>query len=201
MSPSPKSAERSDADLMVLVQADDADAFAALYDRHSERAFRVARAVCRDRSRAEDAVQEGFLSIWRNRRSYRPDAGSFQAWSMKIVQNSAIDSSRNAATRPPPQIGESDGDRRQADTEAVSPPDNAIAGSEREALLALLRRLPGDQAEVIVLAFYAELSHSEIARQLDLPTGTVKGRMRLGMAKLRREMATADSGPVVPPGR
>ena len=157
-----KGREQSDEALMLRAQADDTDAFAALYDRHAEGAFRVARAICRDSSRAEDAVREGFLAIWRGRADYRPDAGSFRAWSMRIVKDMAIDSAQQAA--------------------------EGAAESEREELIALLQRLPEAQAEVIVLAFYGGLSHAEIAAQLDLPAGTVKGRMRLGLEKLRQEL-------------
>jgi RNA polymerase sigma-70 factor (ECF subfamily) len=76
----------------------------------------------------------------------------------------------------------------QADTESATPDEKVAARAERDGMLASLRRLPEARAEVIVLAFYGELSHSEIATQLDLPTGTVKGRMRLGLETLRREM-------------
>lgn len=171
---------------MASAQADDTEAFAQLYDRHATRAFRVACAVCGDTSHAEDVVQEGFLAIWRNRASFRPETGTFQAWSMKIVKNRAIDFSRRAASRPPMQ--RADWDQREPpdiDSSPVSPQDQVIARSESEALLASLGRLPKAQAEVIVLAYYGELSHTEIAAQLGLPTGTVKGRMRLGLEKLR----------------
>jgi RNA polymerase sigma-70 factor (ECF subfamily) len=151
---------QSDDALMARAQANDTAAFARLYDRHATRAFRVARAICRDIGSAEDAVQEGFLAIWRSRVTYQPGAGSFQAWAMKVVKNRALDSVRSA---------------------------EVLARSERDALLVSLRQLPEAQAEVIVLAFYGELSHSEIAAQLDLPAGTIKGRMRLGLEKLRRE--------------
>ncbi len=187
MSPALRAEEQTDEALMIRAQADDTDAFAQLYDRHAERAFRVARAICRDSGRAEDAVQEGFLSIWRNRASYQLGVGSFQAWSMRIIRNRAIDSFRAAAVRPPAQIDNGNGDRPQAgDTD--SPQDRVVTHSERKTLLASVRELPKAQAEVIVLAFYGDLSHSEIAAQLDLPTGTVKGRMRLGLEKLRTEM-------------
>jgi len=73
------------------------------------------------------------------------------------------------------------------------PQEEAIASSQRDELLASLRRLPEAQVQVIVLAFYGELSHSEIAVQLDLTAGTVKGRMRLGLEKRRREMGRLDS--------
>ncbi len=184
--------DQTDAMLMIRAQADDGDAFAELYDRHSARAFRVARVVCRDPGHAEDAVQEGFLAIWRNRGTYREGGSSFQAWAMMIVRNRAIDSTRRAATRPQLQTAEAEAGRTQADEGAISAQDAVAAESERDAMLTSLRILPDAQAEVIVLAFYGELSHSEIATQLDLPPGTVKGRMRLGLKKLRREMSTPE---------
>lgn len=189
MSPALEDKEQTDEVLMTRAQADDTNAFAALYDRHSERAFRIARAICRDSGRAEDVVQEGFLAIWRRRADYRAGVGSFQAWSMQIIKNRAIDSFRNAATRPPVQSG----DPQHADADPATPQEEAIAHSERDELLASLHRLPEAQVEVIVLAFYGELSHAEIAAQLDLPAGTVKGRMRLGLEKLRREMGRPGS--------
>lgn len=195
MSPALRDKVQTDSMLMVRAQADDGDAFAELYDRHSARAFRVARAVCRDPGHAEDAVQEGFLAIWRSRATYREGVSSFQAWAMMIVRNRAIDSTRRAAARPRLGTAEGVAGRSQADERAISAQDAVDAHSERDALLASLRLLPDPQAEVIVLAFYGELSHSEIATQLDLPPGTVKGRMRLGLQKLRREMGSPDAGP------
>lgn len=186
--------DRTDEALMVRAQAGDTDAFAQLYDCYSERALRIARAICRNQSCAEDAVQEGFLAIWRSRAHYRPGAGSFQAWSMKIVKHRAIDSYRRVAARPRTQTNDAYDDQLQFDPNPTTPQDEAVAQSEREGLIASLRQLPETQAEVIVLAFFGELSHSEIAIQLDLPTGTVKGRMRLGLEKLRRERDIADAG-------
>lgn len=184
-----KAREQSDDALMARAQANDTAAFARLYDRHATRAFRVARAICRDIGSAEDAVQEGFLAIWRSRVTYQPGAGSFQAWAMKVVKNRALDSVRSAASRPRTQSGvTADDPAPAADSKSDSPQDEVLARGERDALLASLRQLPEAQAEVIVLAFYGELSHSEIAAQLDLPPGTIKGRMRLGLEKLRREM-------------
>jgi RNA polymerase sigma-70 factor, ECF subfamily len=159
-----KDAEQSDDALMIRAQAGDTTAFGLLYDRHAARGLRVARAICRDLGRAEDVVQESFLAIWRSRASYRPGTSSFQSWAMAIVKNRALDSKSD------------------------SPQDEVLARGDRDTLLASLRELPETQAEVIVLAFYGELSHSEIAAQLDLPAGAIKGRMRLGLEKLRREM-------------
>lgn len=182
---------RGDETLMARVRDDDVDAFAQLYDRHAGRAFRVAQAVCSDTGRAEDAVQEGFLTIWRERASYRPELGTFQAWAMKIVQNRAIDSYRRAARRPPVQRGDQTDAPADSDDRADVPHVDVIARSESEALRATLKTLPEAQAKVIVLAFFGDLSHSEIASQLNLPAGTVKGRMRLGLEKLRRQIGAS----------
>lgn len=151
----------TDEALMTRVQADDTEAFATLYDRHAERAFRVARAICCDRSSAETVVTEGFRTIWNRRGTFSAGQESFRAWSMRIIRKQAIDSSYAADTTLP----------------------------------SLLQRLPDSQAEVIVLAFYGGLSPAEIAAQLELPPGDVKGRMRLGLEKLRRELAERDRHP------
>jgi RNA polymerase sigma factor (sigma-70 family) len=171
---------------MDRVQGDDAGAFAELYDRHAARALRVARVVCDDTGHAEDAVQEGFLSVWRQRAQFRPEAGSFQAWSMRIVQNRAIDSRRSAAARPQLRPGGPQAER--SDTVSPTPLDEVMARTGTDAMLVSLRGLPEAQAEVITLGFFGELSHSEIATELGLSPGTVKGRMRLGLAKLRSQM-------------
>jgi RNA polymerase sigma-70 factor, ECF subfamily len=86
---------------MRRVQADDPSAFGELYDRHAGRAWSVARAICHDAGRAEDAVQEGFLAVWRTQDSYRSERGSVQAWLMTIVRNRAIDATRR---EPPPTV-------------------------------------------------------------------------------------------------
>jgi len=190
MADRPNGSELSDRALMVRAQAGDTEAFAALYDRHSTWAYRVAYAVCHESGRAEDAVQEGFLSIWRGRAKYRPEGGSFQAWSMRIVQNRAIDSSRRAAVRPRLQREDANGELPDALTPSIQ--DDLIARSESRTLAASLEMLPEAQAEVITLAFFGELTQSEIATQLAIPKGTVKGRMRLGLEKLRYELATAE---------
>ena len=189
MASPPRFEEQTDDALMRHAQAGDADAFAELYDRYCGLAYRVARLFSRDAGQAEDAVQEGFLAIWRSRSSYREGVAGFQAWAMRIVRNRAIDSGRRAAARPRLQTAGDDGGRPWPDTASLSTQDAMVAEGERDAMLSSLRLLPEAQSEVILLAFYGELSHSEIASRLGLPAGTVKGRMRLGLAKLRLDMA------------
>ena len=180
------SVSESDEQLMGRVQADDIRAFEQLYDRYAMRAFRIARSVCRDSGRAEDAVQEGFMGVWRGRNSYRPTTGSFKTWAMQIIRHRAIDFSRREGSRPP--VAEQTGDEAAA---SASVAEQVLASSEAQALRASLQRLPEAQSEVIALAFFGEMTHSEIAQQLSLPPGTVKGRMRLGLKTLREEMQPA----------
>lgn len=177
--------EASDDALMGRAQSGDTRAFAELYDRHAARALRVAMSVCRDLQRSEDAVQEGFLAVWRSRMRFRPESGSFGSWSMTMVRNRAIDSYRNADR---PQNKTAELDHRLSDRDSSQPEAEAIASSETQALGASIKLLPAAQAEVISLAFYGGLSYAEIATRLKLPAGTVKGRIRLGLEKLRKDL-------------
>ena len=193
--------QRTDEQLMHRVCDDDTAAFGELYDRYSVLAFRVARSVCHDAGHAEEAVQEGFLSIWRARGRYRPEAGSVKGWALRIVRNRAIDAVRREATDRRPELVELK--QGTPDAKSPSPPEAAIASSEADALRGFMADLPDTQAEVITLAFFGGLTHTEIAEQLDLPDGTVKGRMRLGMHKLRAAMEerakpSAGASPVHP---
>ena len=180
-------AQAPDDELMRRLLADDVDAFEQLYDRYSALAYGVARAVCRDPHREEEAVQDGFLSIWRSRSSYNPRLGTFKSWSVGVVRHRAIDLNRREATSHRNALA--DADRVATLPPSGSAEDAAVARSEADTLSASLERLPDTQAEVITLAFYGQLTHSEIAQQLCLPEGTVKGRMRLGLEKLRRQMS------------
>jgi RNA polymerase sigma-70 factor (ECF subfamily) len=173
---------------MVRAQGDDALAFAELYGRHVDDALRIAEDICRDHDRAEETVQDGFFSIWRSRAEYRPGLGSFGIWSMRIVHNRAVDSFRVARGRPRLQA-EPRVEEPLEDLDEDPTPAAAIAASERTQMFDALRHLPDRQAEVIVLSFYGDFTLSEIATRLGIPTGTVKGRMRLGLEKLRGEWA------------
>jgi RNA polymerase sigma-70 factor (ECF subfamily) len=174
----------SDEELMDRVRrTDDCDAFGRLYDRHASAAFGFVRSLGANSARSEEIVQEGFISIWRGRKRFSPEAGTFKSWWMTIVRHCAYDAFRadTAQKRPQPSHGES----QTAPSPLPSPEAQAIRHDETELLHSALTQLPDAQAEVIALAFYGELSHSEISQRLNLPTGTVKGRMRLGLEKLR----------------
>lgn len=177
----------TDDELMARVQGGDSAAFGLLYDRHCAMALRIARGVCRAPERAEDAVQDAFFSMWRSRASYSADSGTFKSWCAQIVRHRAVDGVRcDGAGAHGLTVSAPDG---VPDVPAPGSVQEAVVEREDAATLrAALGRLPDAQAEVIALAFYGELTHLEIARRLALPQGTVKGRMRLGLKELRRQM-------------
>ncbi len=179
------SSTATDNDLMEKIQAGSQDAFASLYGRYCDRAYRVARAVSPDDARAEESVQEGFLAVWRSRDTYRPEHATAGPWLMTVIRHRAIDiGRRNAASRTLP-VGEDVLEARPSPEDVAA--DAADRADARD-IRGLLTHLPDEQREVIVLAYYGQLTHSEIAGALGVPVGTVKGRMRLGLHKLRREI-------------
>ncbi len=179
-------AGEADEALMRQVQADDPAAFGALYDRFAAPAFRVAVGIARSRSYADDAVQEAFLSLWRTRSRYSPELGTVSGWVMGIVRNRAIDLIRKQQRH-----GCSwDGTGHPVEeplTPADAVEDEVAERDDAARLRAALAALPEAQREVIALAYFGELSMTEIADRLSLPVGTVKGRMRLGLDKLRHD--------------
>ena len=166
---------------MSLVGDGDEGVFAGLYDRHSRAAYSLAYRMMGERQAAEDLVQEAFLKVWRAAGSYRARRGSVRTWVLSIVHHRGIDRLRSSASR----------HRIQEKAEkgaATSQPNEAFAetwrNSQREQVREALRGLPLEQLKVLELAYFSGYTHKEIAQLLDLPLGTVKGRMRLGLKKI-----------------
>ena len=179
----------ADEDLMVLVEGGDDDAFAALYDRHCRIAYSVAHKLTGEKHSAEDLTQEAFIKVWRSAQRYRPERGSVRTWVLSVVRNQSIDQLRAKATR----------HRMQEKVEASAPrsePSEAFAQVWHDARLGRMRKaldaLPHFQQQVLELAHFSDLKHPEIAERLGLPLGTVKGRMRLGLKKLRNNSELRD---------
>ncbi len=172
----------SDDQVMAGVKSGSANALGVLYDRYHDRAYRVAHAVCRDSSRAEEAVQETFISIWKTRGTYEGQLGKVAPWVLTVARHRSIDIVRRSRRDAAHQTTDEMLDNVSA---LSSVPDEVAAHAQTRLVVDLLAELPATQREVITLGFYGELSHTEIAAYLDLPTGTVKGRMRLGLQRLR----------------
>ena len=172
----------ADEDLISLVEASDAEAFATLYDRHSRAAFSLAYRMMGDRQAAEDLAQDAFLKVWRNASSYRAERGSVRTWILSIVHNRGIDQLRSLASRRRTQ------DRVEASAPRSQPSEafaEAWRNSQRDQVREALDTLPPEQLKILELAYFSGYTHVEISKLLGLPLGTVKGRMRLGLKKIR----------------
>jgi len=180
----------SDQALMQHIAGGDADAFDEIYRRHSHHALSQARKLCASRELAEDVAQETFISLWRSAHRYRPGLGSVSVWLSSIVRNRAIDAWRRAAARPAetPAYEDGPGQLHSAIGAGTPPP-------ERAAVLALIAELPAAQKEAVFLAYFGAMTHAEIATWADAPIGTIKGRIRLGLEKLREGLE--DEAPAV----
>ncbi len=189
MSVGRESAERlADEELMPLIGEKDPQAFEVFYDRHGGVAYSLAYRIVGERVAAEDVTQEAFISIWRSGARFDRTRGSVRAWMLSIVRNRAIDALRRRAGKAPKLTLDDEEilERREA---ADLTEEEALRHETASELRGALRGLPEEQAKVIELAYFGGFSHSEIARMLGLPLGTVKGRMRLGLEKIRGELA------------
>jgi RNA polymerase sigma-70 factor, ECF subfamily len=178
----------ADEDLMTLVERRDADAFAVLYDRHGGAAYSLAYRIVGDAAVAEDVVQEAFLSVWRSGARFDPARGSVRSWTLGIVRNRSIDSLRRMAGAAP-KLDLDDEAAIEAEPAAELTDSEAIRRETARSVRGALRELPDEQSEVIGLAYFGGFTHSEIAKMLGMPLGTVKGRMRLGLEKIRITLA------------
>jgi RNA polymerase sigma-70 factor (ECF subfamily) len=171
--------------LIKRVQAGGRVASGELYERFAAQAYRTAYSVCHDRDCAQDAVQDAFLSIWSSSSTYQDSRGPVAGWAMSIVRHRAIYLSRRRRV----MAHRDDALARLREQPAKDdPPADLAAHAQRQQLAELLARLPAAQREVIRLGFFDGLTHQQIASRLALPPGTVKGRMRLGLSKLRSEL-------------
>jgi RNA polymerase sigma-70 factor (ECF subfamily) len=176
----------ADEDLMQLVRQGDPQAFEMIYERHSTAAFSLAYRMTGRRGAAEDVVQEAFLSLWRSGARYDRTRGSVRTWVLGIVHHRAIDGLRRSMVH----------DKRRASDEGIEERFEAkertdVQAARREEATEVrnaLAGLPEEQSKAIELAYFGGFSHSEIAAMLETPIGTVKGRIRLGLEKLRGQL-------------
>lgn len=181
----------ADEELGRLVSEKDPEAFELFYDRHSGSAYSLAHRILGDRNLAEDVIQEAFLSIWRSRSGFDTARGSVRSWVLGVVRNRAIDVIRSQTVRPQAREG--------VDPQELLDREPAAPGTQTEAevirnetageLRGALSELPSEQSRVIQLAYFGGFTQSEIAQMLGMPIGTVKGRMRLGLEKIRGVVA------------
>ncbi|HZL54475.1 MAG TPA: sigma-70 family RNA polymerase sigma factor [Solirubrobacteraceae bacterium] len=183
----------ADEDLMARVYEGDTRAFGVVFDRHSSVAFSLAYRMCGRRALAEEVVQEAFLSLWRSGARYDRGRGSVRSWVLAVVHHRAIDLIRHESVRAGRDVHD---DGVAATLPALERTELEVERrSDAHLVRGALEELPSEQRQVIELAYFGGFSHSEIAGMLGIPSGTVKGRMRLGMGKLR--LALGDGADVV----
>jgi RNA polymerase sigma-70 factor (ECF subfamily) len=181
---------RTDEALIADLGRGDAEALGFLYDRYRRLAMAVAYRILEDTAAAEDCLQEAFLQVWRNHASFHPERGSVKSWLLTIVRNAAIDRHRG-------REGRARQDRPIDEVEYLlgendDPHEQAVESLQAEQIQSAIEHLPPEQREAITLAFFNGLTHHEISERTGVPLGTVKGRMRLGLRKMRQELIAAE---------
>ena len=179
----------ADEELITLVEQSNAEAFALLYDRHSRASYSLAYRMMGEKQAAEDLVQDALLKVWRGAASYRAERGSVRTWILSIVHNRGIDQLRSLASRRRTQ------ERVEAEAPKSQPSEafsEAWRNSRRERVREALGALPPEQLKILELAYFSGYTHVEISELLGVPLGTVKGRMRLGLKKIRDHFKSED---------
>lgn len=179
-----------DGELVRLMRQRNPEAFELVYERHAAAALGLARAMLRERSLAEDVTQEAFVAVWRGCANYRPERGSVRTWVLGITRNRAIDALRRRSSQERIRASAEAFPERLAEREPTA--SAVVRDDEARDVRTAIETLPDDQREAIELAFFTGLSQTEIAGALELPLGTVKGRMRLALNKLRRVLGAAE---------
>jgi RNA polymerase sigma-70 factor (ECF subfamily) len=172
-----------DEDLMQLVAGGDARAFEVIYERHCTAVFSLAYRICGVRAAAEEVAQEAFLAIWRSGGRYDRTRGSVRTWLFGVVHNRAIDSLRRSTAHDRLRVTD-----EQAAERLEAPERTEVEVARRDearSMQVVLGALPREQRRVVELAYFGGFTQEQIAEMLGAPLGTVKGRMRLALEKLR----------------
>lgn len=180
-------------DLLERAARGDRDAVMSLYDRFAPVLLAVAMRIAGGRAEAEDIVQEVFARAWREAATFDRARGSAVAWLVTLTRNRAIDAVRSRKRRTRHE------DDQTREEPAVAPPSStpelAVVDAERAAAVRVaLESLRPEQRQVLELAYFSGLSHSEIAERLGQPLGTVKTRIAQAVKRLRDELSRFSPG-------
>lgn len=169
--------------LLVRVAGGDVPAFEVFYDRHRSRAYGLALRITGRQPLAEEVVQDAFLSVWRNAGSFNPERAPATVWLNTLVRNRGIDAIRSASRHARVgELSEAIASRLRAGDNTE---DTVAARESLEVARGLVGELPAEQREAIELSYFAGLTQVEVAERVGAPLGTIKGRVRLGLSRLR----------------
>ena len=182
MQSSPEEDNRRDIALIARIVARDGTSVGELYDRHSRLLYGLLLKIIKDRSEAEELLQEVFVQVWTRADTYNVQLGTPIAWLVRIARNRAIDRLRANTVR-----------TRTVEATPLPPPvetpeARAAMTEQQRAVARALEALPPDQRQLIEHAYFSGLTQSELATRFGLPLGTVKTRVRTGMMTLRRDL-------------
>lgn len=181
--------ETTDKQLLERMALHDQEALADLYDRYGRIIYSLALAIVRDDREAENVVQMTFLKVWNKAASYDPERASVGTWLAAVTRNQAIDRLRRLK-RGPERVSLEDIEARHEPRDAGDIFQQTLNTQRRKIVLEALEEIPPEQREALLLAYYRGLSQSQVAERLGQPLGTVKTRIRLGLDKLRRRLAS-----------
>jgi RNA polymerase sigma-70 factor, ECF subfamily len=174
-----------DFELMLLIEQQDADALAQIYDRYGGLVFTLGLRMLRDRGEAEELVSDVFLEIWRRCERYDPTRGAPLAYLVTLTRSRAIDRQRSAAFRSKTNLSGADSLDSAKASQSPDPAASAIIVENRKRVRAAMEQLEPLYRQAVELAFFDGLSHTQIAQRLDKPLGTVKTYIRQGLIRLR----------------
>lgn len=179
----------SDLDLLQRIAARDDSALAHLYDRHAPLAYGVILRILRNPADADDVLQETFVRVWSRADTYDSRLGSPPAWLARIARNRAIDRLRAKRVRRDISVEptvSADGETLVPEPEHHETPDVVVQdATTSRALRAAMSLLPAAQRELIEAAFFEGYTHHELSARFNVPLGTVKTRIRTGLAAMR----------------
>lgn len=173
--------------LMQRVQAGDNDAFSTLYGELAGAVFGTVKRVLRDPAMSEEVTQEVFVELWRTASRFDPERASVSTWAITMARRRAVDRVRREQS----QRDRIERSASQRSPQVDSTDDTVVASIEAERVARAVAELPDEQRVVIEMAFLDGDSHGVIAERLNLPLGTVKGRVRLGLKKLSGKLGAA----------
>jgi len=177
----PESAQANEVQLLQAIAAGDEAALAQLYDQYRGVLFGFLMRILGSREEAEDVLQEVFIQVWRRAADYEPDRGKPFTWLVTLTRSRGIDRLRQRAARDRTVAASAEQNPEEASDAAA----DTYRAEQREIVTAALDRLPEEQRQTLLLAYFDGLTQTEIAKRLNAPLGTVKTRMRSGMIKLR----------------
>ena len=183
-----------DKDLISGIRDRDRMALETLHSRYSGAVYGLAMRMLRDAGAAEEVAQDTFFNIWRRAGSYAAPRGSVTAWLFGIARNRAIDELRKRRRAADRFQNGVDLSNKPAETRDSDPAEYAAVMHESRRVREALDELRPEQRQVVALAYFAGMTHTQISKELGQPLGTVKTRMRLAIKKLRRALEPSEPG-------